>query len=92
MIIHLLYSLILSNLVVTNNPKRKNLMNTDDNIIEIFCSADNSYNSFLNTLKSRQLKDKTKQRNRAFTLTDSEVIAITVYFHIRLSGISSITI
>ena len=79
----MLYSKILPNLVIANNPKRKNLMNTDDKIIEIFCSADDFCNSFLSTLKTRQLKDKPKQRNRAFTLTDSEVIAITVYFHIK---------
>lgn len=58
-------------------------MNIDDKIIEIFCSADDFCNTFLNTLKERQLSDKPKQRSRAFTLSDSEVIAIAVYFHVK---------
>lgn len=58
-------------------------MNTDDKIIEIFCSADDFCKSFIDILKTRQLSDKPKQRNRAFTFSDSEVIAISVYFHIK---------
>lgn len=58
-------------------------MNTDDKIIEIFCSADDFCKSFIDILKTRQLANKPKQRNRAFTLSDSEVITISVYFPIK---------
>lgn len=58
-------------------------MNADDKIIEIFCSTDDFCKSFIDILKTRQLADKPKERNRAFTLSDSEVITISVYFHIK---------
>jgi hypothetical protein len=58
-------------------------MNTDDKVIEILCTVDDFCNSFINTLKTRQLTDKPKLRNRAFTLSESEVITITIYFHIK---------
>jgi hypothetical protein len=55
-----------------------------DKIIEIFCSVDDFCNAFESELKKHQLSDGKHKRNRAFTMSDSEVITIAVMFH--LSG------
>ena len=54
-----------------------------DKIIEIFCSVDDFCNGFESELKKHQISDGNKKRNRAFTLSDSEVIAIAILFHLR---------
>ncbi len=58
-------------------------MNTDDKIIEIFCSVDDFCASFIEVLKTKQLAGKPKKRNRPCTMSESEVITIAVYFHLK---------
>jgi hypothetical protein len=57
-------------------------MNTDAKIIEVFCKVDDFCKTFFEQLKSRQLSDKPKLRNRAYTMTESEVITIAINFHL----------
>jgi len=56
-----------------------------DKIIEIFCSVDDFCNGFETEIKKYQLTDGNRKRNRAFTMSDSEVITIAIMFH--LSGV-----
>lgn len=53
-----------------------------DKIIEIFCSIDDFCHAFESELKKHQISDGKPKRNRAFTMSDSEVITITVMFHL----------
>lgn len=53
-----------------------------DKITEIFCSIDDFCNFFEPALKKRLLSDGKKRRDRAFTMSVSEVLTITVLFHI----------
>jgi hypothetical protein len=53
-------------------------MNNTDKIIEIFCSIDDFNKVFINELRTYQLEDKKRQRNRAFTLNESEIMTIVV--------------
>jgi len=55
-----------------------------DKITPIFCSIDDFCKVFEPALKKMQLSDGTKRRNRAFKMSMSEVMTITVLFH--LSG------
>jgi hypothetical protein len=55
-----------------------------DKIIEIFCSVDDFCNAFETEHKKHLVSDGKRKRNRACTMSDSEVITITVMFH--LSG------
>jgi hypothetical protein len=65
------------------NIKKAKPMNPDDKIIEVFCSVDDFCGSFINTLKSKQLCENQKTRNRAFTMSESEVITIAIFFHLK---------
>lgn len=56
-----------------------------DKITEIFCSIDDFCLVFEPALQKRQLSTGKKTRKRKFTMTISEVVTITVLFH--LSGI-----
>ena len=53
-----------------------------DKIIEIFCSVDDFCAAFKTDLKKYQLTDGNRKRNRTFTMSKSEVITITVMFHL----------
>jgi len=53
-----------------------------DKIIEIFCSVDDFCTAFESELKKHQLSDGKRKRNRAFTMSDSEVITILIMFHL----------
>jgi Transposase DDE domain len=59
-------------------------MKTDDKIIEVFCKVDDFCKTFSEQLKTRQIKNKQKKRNGAFTMSESEVITIAICF--RLGG------
>lgn len=56
-------------------------MISTDKITEIFCSIDDFCNIFEPALKQRSLPEGKKQRNRSFKMTTSEVLTITVLFH-----------
>jgi len=53
-----------------------------DKVIEIFCSVDDFCNAFMSELKKHQISDGKPKRNRVFTMSDSEVITITIMFHL----------
>lgn len=53
-----------------------------DKIIEIFCSVDDFCKAFEKELKAHQLSDGKAKRNRAFTMSTSEVITICIMFHL----------
>ena len=53
-------------------------------IIEIYCKVDDFNKTFIEELKTRQLESNPKKRNRGFTMSESEVMTIVIYFH--LSG------
>jgi hypothetical protein len=57
-------------------------MKTGDKIIEVFCKVDDFCKTFSEQLKTRQIGDKPKKRNRAFTMSESEVITIAIFFHL----------
>lgn len=59
-------------------------MISTDKITEIFCSIDDFCNEFEPALAQRSLSNGRKQRNRTFKMSNSEVLTITVLFH--LSG------
>lgn len=59
-------------------------MISTDKITEIFCSIDDFCNVFEPTLEQRSLTNGKKKRNRAFKMSKSEILTITVLFH--LSG------
>ena len=60
-------------------------MISKDKVSEIFCSIDDFCLVFEPALIKRQLSTGKKTRNRKFTMSNSEVITITVLFH--LSGV-----
>jgi len=60
-------------------------MISKDKITEIFCSIDDFCLVFDPALQKRQLSTGKKTRNRKFIMTTSEIVTITVLFH--LSGI-----
>ena len=60
-------------------------MISKDKITEIFCSIDDFCLVFEPALEKRQLSTGKKTRKRKFTMSTSEIITITVLFH--LSGI-----
>jgi len=59
-------------------------MISTDKITAIFCSIDDFCKIFEPALKKRQLSDGKKMRNRKFKMSTSEILTITVLFH--LSG------
>ncbi len=60
-------------------------MISTDKITEIFCSIDDFCIVFEPALQKRLLSTGKKTRNRAFTMSTSEIVTITVLFH--LSGV-----
>ena len=60
-------------------------MNTEDKIIEIFCKVDDFCKKFEKAKKGFVLtKDNNKQsRNKPCKLSDSEVISILIFFHLK---------
>lgn len=59
-------------------------MNYDDKIIEIFCEVDDFCNLFQNEIDKHTLSENTeKKRNRKFSLCQSEIITIVVFFHLK---------
>lgn len=60
-------------------------MISKDKVTEIFCSIDDFCNVFEPALKKKQLSKGKKTRNRKFKMSTSEVLTITVLFH--LSGV-----
>lgn len=59
-------------------------MISTDKITTIFCSIDDFCKVFEPALKKKQLSDGKKKRNRKFKMSTSEILTITVLFH--LSG------
>ena len=59
-------------------------MNSTDKVTTIFCSIDDFCNVFEPALKRKQLSDNKKKRNRKSKMSTSEILTITVLFH--LSG------
>ena len=59
-------------------------MISTDKITEIFCSIDDFCNEFEPAFAQRALSNGRKRRNRTFKMSGSEVLTITVLFH--LSG------
>lgn len=57
-------------------------MNNSDKIIEIYCNVDDFNKSFIDELKKKQVAEKPKKRNRAYTLSESEVMTIVIFFHL----------
>jgi hypothetical protein len=57
-------------------------MKTDDKIIEVFCKVDDFCKTFSEQLKTRQIGNKPRKRNRAFAMSESEVITIAICFHL----------
>lgn len=53
-----------------------------DKITAIFCSIDDFCKVFEPAMRQRQLEDGSKRRNRAFKMSMSEVLTITVLFHV----------
>ncbi len=62
-------------------------MISKDKIAEIFCSIDDFCLVFDPALQKRQLSTGKKNRNRKFTMSTSEIVTITVLFHV--SGIKT---
>ena len=60
-------------------------MISKDKITEIYCSIDDFCIEFEPLFKKNLLSDGKKRRNRSFTMSTSEILTITVLFH--LSGI-----
>lgn len=60
-------------------------MISKDKITEIFCSIDDFCLVFDPALQKRQLSTGKMTRKRKFTMSTSEIVTITVLFH--LSGI-----
>ena len=60
-------------------------MISKDKITEIFCSIDDFCAVYEPSMRKRQVTTGKKTRNRKFTMSTSEVVTITVLFH--LSGI-----
>ncbi len=60
-------------------------MISKDKITEIFCSIDDFCLVFEPAIRKRQLSTGKKTRKRKFTMTTSEIVTITVLFH--LSGV-----
>ena len=60
-------------------------MISTDKVTAIFCSIDDFCNVFEPALKKKQLSDGKKTRKRKFRMSTSEIMTITVLFHI--SGI-----
>lgn len=59
-------------------------MNYEAKIIEIFCSVDDFCKVFEQEIhKHRICESNTKKRNKPCSLSDSEVITILVYFHLK---------
>jgi hypothetical protein len=63
-------------------------MNYLGQITEIFVSIDDFYQEFTYQMKKNQLMSENKKRNRAFTMSQSEIMTIMVLFH--LSGYKNI--
>ena len=59
-------------------------MISKDKITEIFCSIDDFCLVFEPALRKRELSTGKKTRNRKFVMSKSEIVTITVLFH--LSG------
>ena len=57
-------------------------MISTDKITEIFCSIDDFCIVFGPALQKRLLSTGKKTRNRAFTMSTSEIVTITVLFHL----------
>lgn len=57
-------------------------MISTDKITEIFCSIDDFCIVFEPALQKRLLSTGKKTRNRAFTMSTSEIVTITVLFHL----------
>lgn len=59
-------------------------MITIDKIIEIYCIIDDFCKELYKSMEERSIKEDSlkRQRNRAFRLTDSEVITILLLFHL----------
>ena len=60
-------------------------MNCKDEIIKIFCEADDFCKEFspdIITLKQNQLQKNIKHRNRSCRLSDSEIITIMIGLHL----------
>lgn len=53
-----------------------------NNLTEIFVSIDDFYQKFTKEMAKHQLSDMKKKRNRAFTMSSSEVMTILVLFHL----------
>lgn len=51
-------------------------------ITEIYVSIDDFYLQFIKEMEKHQLRDVNKKRNRAFTMSSSEVMTIMVLFHL----------
>lgn len=59
-------------------------MNYDDKIIEIFCNVDDFCNEFEKEIIKHTISDvKERIRNRCFLMSDSEVITIVIFFHLK---------
>ena len=57
-------------------------MISTDKVTAIFCSIDDFCKVFEPALKKRQLSDGRKVRNRKFKMSTSEILTITVLFHL----------
>lgn len=57
-------------------------MKYDDKIIEIFCSVDDFCEEIKKEIKNHSLTSGEKTRNRAYTMSESEVITIMIFFHL----------
>lgn len=69
-------------LAVQTNQKRKNLMNKLDKVIEIFCSVDDFCKAFEQEINQHMLTTTKPKRQRASTMSYSEVITIMILFHL----------
>ena len=56
--------------------------NLETKIIEIFCYIDDFNKVFINQLQTHQLTDGTRKRIKPFSLNESEVMTILIYFHL----------
>ena len=57
-------------------------MKLDDKIIEIFCSVDDFCEEFKKEIDKHSLTTGGKTRKRAYTMSESEVITIMIFFHL----------
>ena len=55
--------------------------NSMKNITKIFCEIDDFCKVFIPHLKTKQLQNKTKKRNKPSNLSESEVMTIMILFH-----------